>query len=76
MIVPAPFSVHKIVPLLELAPLTVAVALEQIVCEPPDTAVGNAVTVPVAATFCVVAPVDEQAILPEGVPEAAFVKRT
>ena len=47
MIVPAPFSVHKIVPFEELAPLTVAVALEQIVCVPPETAVGNGLTITV-----------------------------
>ena len=44
VIVPAPFSVHAIVPLLELAPLIVAVAFEQIVWLPPDTAVGNGFT--------------------------------
>lgn len=38
---PAPFSVHKMVPFVALAPLTVAVAFEQIVCVPPAVAVGN-----------------------------------
>ena len=37
--------------------------------------VGNALTVPLAVTFLVVAPVEVQAIFPEGVPEAEFVKR-
>ena len=45
VIEPAPFSVHKIVPLAEVAPLTVAVALEQIVCVPPAVAVGNGLTI-------------------------------
>ena len=76
VIEPAPFSVHNIVPLAEVAPLTIAEALEQIVCEPPAVAVGKEVTVPLAATFCVVAPVDVLAIFPEGVPAAALVKRT
>ena len=39
-------------------------------------AVGAAVTVPLAATFWVVALEEVQAIFPEGVPVAAFVKRT
>ena len=38
---PAPFSVHAMVPLLDDAPLTVAVALEQIVWLPPAEAVGT-----------------------------------
>ena len=52
VIEPAPFSVHAIVPLLELAPLTVAVLFEQILWFPPATAVGNGFTVivPVADT--------------------------
>ena len=37
---------------------------------------GAEFTVPEAATFFVVAPVDEQATLPEGVPDADEVKRT
>ena len=37
---------------------------------------GNAFTVPLADTFCVVAPVDEQATFPEGVPEADAVNLT
>ena len=37
---PAPFSVHAIVPLEELAPLTVAVWFWQIVTLPPADAVG------------------------------------
>ena len=44
VIEPAPFSVHAIVPLLELAPLTVAVLFEQILWFPPAAAVGNAFT--------------------------------
>jgi hypothetical protein len=42
----------------------------------PKVIVGNTFTVPLADTFCVVAPVEAQAILPEGVPLAALVKRT
>ena len=41
VIVPAPFSVHEIVPFVAEAPLTVAVALEQMVCVPPAVAVGK-----------------------------------
>lgn len=37
---------------------------------------GNAFTVPVAATFIVVAPVDSQVIFPDGVPDAEALKRT
>src|SRR6185295_15397377 len=37
---------------------------------------GNAFTVPLAATFCVVAPVDAEVILPEGVPDADDERRT
>ena len=44
VIEPYPFSVHEIVPLLALAPLTVAVAPTQIVWLPPADAVGNAET--------------------------------
>jgi len=42
---PAPLCVHKIVPLDELAPLTVAVAFEHIVWLPPAAAVGMALTI-------------------------------
>jgi hypothetical protein len=45
VIEPAPSSVQSIVPFDELAPLTVAVAFEQIVCVPPADAIGNALTV-------------------------------
>ncbi|MNI93165.1 hypothetical protein D3C73_1510740 [compost metagenome] len=45
VIVPAPFSLHSIVPLVAVAPVTVAVALEQIVCDPPAAAVGNGLTI-------------------------------
>ncbi|MNQ83997.1 hypothetical protein D3C85_991140 [compost metagenome] len=48
VIVPAPFSVHNMVPLVAVAPVTVAVALEQIVCDPPAAAVGNGFTVKVS----------------------------
>ena len=41
----------------------------------PNVMVGDAFTVPLAATFFVVAPVDAQVILPEGVPVADVVKR-
>ena len=41
----------------------------------PKVIVGKAFTVPLAETFCVVAPVDAQVILPEGVPEAVVVNR-
>ena len=41
---PKPLVVHTIVPLLELAPLTVAVLFEQILWLPPAAAVGNAFT--------------------------------
>ena len=37
---------------------------------------GKAFTVPLAATFCVIAPVDPEVILPEGVPEADDERRT
>ena len=47
VIVPAPFSVHKIVPFVEVAPLTVAVPFEQIDCVPPETAVGKGLTITV-----------------------------
>ena len=47
MIEPAPLCVHKIVPFVALAPLTVAVALEQIVWLPPADAVGNGLTLTV-----------------------------
>jgi hypothetical protein len=47
VIEPAPFSVHNIVPLAELAPLTVAVPLEQIVWLPPAVAVGRGLTLTV-----------------------------
>lgn len=42
----------------------------------PKVIVGSAFTVPLAATFCVVAPVEAQVTLPEGLPEAAEVSRT
>ena len=45
VIVPAPFSVHRIVPFVAEAPLTVAVAFEQMVCVPPAVAVGGESTV-------------------------------
>jgi hypothetical protein len=54
---PDPLLVHKIVPLLELAPLTVAVPVWQIVCEPPATAVGEKFTVTVTLLL---RPVKEQ----------------
>ena len=44
---PAPFSVQEIVPFVELAPFTVAVALEQMVCVPPAVAIGNGLTITV-----------------------------
>ena len=44
---PAPFSVHMIVPFDALAPLTVAVAFEQIAWLPPADAVGNGLTLTV-----------------------------
>jgi hypothetical protein len=47
---PAPFSVHKIVPFDDVAPLTVADPLEQMVWLPPAVAVGVALTLKV--TFC------------------------
>ena len=40
VIVPPPFSVHKIVPFDEEAPLIVAVPNGQILCVPPAEAVG------------------------------------
>ncbi len=45
VIEPAPFSVHKIVPLLDEAPETVTVSLEQIVEIPPDVAIGKGLTI-------------------------------
>lgn len=42
---PAPFSVHKMVPLVAVAPLTVAVSFEQMVCVPPAVAVGKGLTI-------------------------------
>ena len=47
VIEPAPFSVQSIVPFVSDAPLTVAVSLTQIVCEPPADAVGNGSTLTV-----------------------------
>ena len=44
VIEPAPFSVHNIVPLVEFAPLTMAVPFWQIVWLPPADAVGVALT--------------------------------
>ena len=44
MIDPSPFSTQEIVPLVALAPLTVAVPFWQIVCVPPADAVGNGFT--------------------------------
>jgi len=44
---PVPLCVHKIVPLDELAPLTVAVAFEQMVWFPPAVAVGKGLTLTV-----------------------------
>ena len=41
----------------------------------PKVIVGKAFTVPLTATFWVVAPVEAQVIFPEGVPEAADVIR-
>ena len=58
VIVPDPFSVHAIVPLLELAPLTVAVLFEQILWFPPAAAVGNGSIVTVNGAATVVHEVD------------------
>lgn len=51
VIEPAPFSDQEIVPFDEVAPLTVAVALEQIVCVPPAVAVGNRFTIAFVVEF-------------------------
>ncbi len=45
VIEPELFSVHKIVPFVDEAPLTVAVEFEQIVVLPPAEAVGNGSTI-------------------------------
>jgi hypothetical protein len=42
--VPEPLEVHRIVPFMAEAPLTVAVSLSQIVCDPPAEAVGAGLT--------------------------------
>ena len=51
VIEPAPFSVQAIEPLVELAPLTVAVPVTHIVWLPPAVAVGCKLTVAVTAVL-------------------------
>ena len=51
--VPAPFSVQEMVPFEAEAPLTVAVAFEQIVCDPPAVAIGKESTVKIPVLVAV-----------------------
>jgi len=53
-----------------------AVLIQSVGLELAVAAVFAAVTIPLATTFCVVAPVEVIAILPLGVPVALVVKRT
>ena len=78
VIEPAPFSVQAIVPLLELAPLTVAVLFEQILWIPPAAAVGNASTIIVPVAYTVPQPPVKGILYPNeplalGVPEIVIV---
>ena len=50
---------------------------EHIICDDGvATAFGVGLTVPLTGTFCVIAPVEEQVIFPDGVPDAEALNRT
>ena len=76
--VPGPLTCVQVpVPFVAVLPASVVVSVPHTPASGPALAVvGTAVTTPLAGTFCVVAPVEAQVILPEGEPTAEALNLT